>query len=69
MAKDKPLTRTQRYDLEALTRPDSFQSGYGCTNRTMMALEKRGFVKFCWGKKVVGGHWEINDAGRATLVT
>lgn len=69
-AKDKPLTQTQRYDLGALEKSnDSYQRGWGCTNMTMAALERRGLVTFRWDNPLESsfGHWEITEAGRQFL--
>jgi hypothetical protein len=68
--RQKPLTMTQRSDLTALTKPDSYQEGYGCTNRTMEALAKRGFVKFHWDNPLKSsfGKWKITEEGRQFLV-
>lgn len=69
MPKQKPLTRTQELDLKGLARPDSYQAGFGCTNRTMAALEFRGLVKFHWDNPLRSsfGKWKLTEAGRQFL--
>lgn len=71
----KGLTTTQRAALKLVVRePDNHKYGWGsgCTNMTMRALEKRGFVKceFDRSKSCPGfpwSRWQPTDEGRAAV--
>lgn len=59
------LSHIQQHSLAALVNPHSYQEEWGCTNRTMAALERLGLVE--WEDRSSLGQWKITQAGRDVL--